>query len=520
MALRSLLTRALMVTILTLPAIPGRGANLEQLLMPGPVSRAHAKTESQCSACHDRTDRSRQRPLCLACHKDVAADLQAHTGFHGRAPVVARGQCVGCHSEHLGRDADIVHLSRVSFDHALTDFPLRGAHARLACESCHRQGSPWRKAPAACAACHRADDAHHGALGSSCATCHEESSWARAHFDHERTRFALRDRHAQLPCASCHAGEHYRDTPLTCTGCHAPDDVHRGSRGEKCGDCHVTSGWKTAKFDHARETGFALLGRHARIACGDCHRSGNLKDPLPKECHGCHRSDDRHAGRFGTDCASCHGNDSWHIANYDHAARHHFALTGPHASLDCHACHTAAVKTQKLGTDCASCHRADDVHGGALGASCERCHDGTHWNENVRFDHDLTAFPLVGLHVVVICAQCHASQRFKDAPTGCVGCHTRNDVHKGALGRDCAACHSPNGWKLWDFDHGAKTRFPLTGAHRSLRCADCHIRPASEVKLSGDCVSCHASDDVHTGQFGRQCERCHSTLTFKGGSAR
>jgi hypothetical protein len=36
------------------------------------------------------------------------------------------------------------------------------------------------------------------------------------------------------------------------------------------------------------------------------------------------------------------------------------------------------------------------------------------------------------------------------------------------------------------------------------------------VKLAGDCASCHARDDVHLGQFGRQCQRCHGSVTFKG----
>ena len=176
------------------------------------------------------------------------------------------------------------------------------------------------------------------------------------------------------------------------------------------------------------------------------------------------------------------------------------------------------MQEQKLGTDCGSCHRADDVHGGALGVGCDRCHQSTAWRE-VRFDHDLTAFPLVGLHVVVTCAQCHESLRFKDAPTGCNGCHAKNDIHKGGLGADCESCHSPNGWNLWSFDHGAKTHFPLDGAHKALRCADCHVKPVEEVKLSRNCVSCHASDDMHAGQFGRQCERCHTTTTFRGGRA-
>jgi hypothetical protein len=337
--------------------------------------------------------------------------------------------------------------------------------------------------------------------------------------DHDRTGFPLRDRHASIPCAACHAGERYRHTPTQCVACHAPDDAHGGSRGPACAGCHGTAGWKTAKFDHARETGFALVGRHARVDCAACHRSGDLKAPVPKVCSGCHAGADNHAGRFGTDCAGCHGTEQWRIDSYDHATRHHFALTGPHAKLDCHVCHTAVATLQKLPLDCGGCHRAQDVHGGALGERCDSCHNGNGWAGGVRFDHDLTSFPLVGMHVLVTCAQCHETQRFKDAPTRCAGCHAAKDVHKGGLGTDCAACHSPNAWNLWKFDHAAATPFALTGAHRGLRCASCHTRPASEVKLAAECASCHQRDDAHGGQFGRQCEHCHNTQTFRGGRA-
>jgi len=29
------------------------------------------------------------------------------------------------------------------------------------------------------------------------------------------------------------------------------------------------------------------------------------------------------------------------------------------------------------------------------------------------------------------------------------------------------------------------------------------------------CVSCHDKDDVHEGEFGRQCDKCHGIDSFK-----
>lgn len=508
---------ALALTMLVGPNIRmAHAADLEKLLMPGDLTTAHSKLEENCSSCHDRSDRKRQTALCLDCHKDVAGDVRLKAGFHGRLPNVATAECKACHSEHLGRKADIVKLLPTSFDHRNTDFPLDGAHQGVTCDSCHVTGKKFRQAAASCGACHKAVDIHRGALGASCGSCHATTSWRGARFDHDKTKFPLRAAHRDTPCAACHIDARYKDTPRRCNACHAPDDVHRGSRGENCGDCHSESGWKNTRFDHAKETGFALLGRHASVDCTGCHRSGRFEDDLPRTCVGCHRASDAHAGRLGDDCAKCHGNDSWTGSPFDHARQTKFALTGSHARLGCHTCHTARVATQKLATDCASCHRGDDVHAGNLKSTCDSCHGTERWRDDLHFDHDLSAFPLLGMHVLVGCGQCHASRTFAGAPRDCIACHQSNDVHKGGLGRDCAACHSTNGWRVWDFDHNVQTRFALTGRHAQLTCADCHRKPAGQVPLPTDCASCHRDADIHLGQFGAQCQRCHTTLTFKG----
>src|ERR1700761_4281911 len=104
--MRASLSRAMLFVLLALSlATAARAANIEKLIMPGPVSKAHAKIEGECSNCHDRADRDRQTTLCLDCHKDIAADITAKSRYHGRMQQAASGQCRGCHTEHLGRDA-------------------------------------------------------------------------------------------------------------------------------------------------------------------------------------------------------------------------------------------------------------------------------------------------------------------------------------------------------------------------------------------------------------------------------
>ena len=499
--------------------LAARGAeavNPETLLMPGKLTAAHAKYEDDCSNCHDRTDRSRQTGLCLACHKDISADVRQHRGYHGQLAAIETTACRACHSEHLGRNADIIKLSREQFNHDRTNYPLKGAHAIVPCASCHQAGQAYRKAPSDCLGCHRKEEPHEGKLGRDCASCHEESAWRRIHYDHNKTAFPLHDRHAEIACAACHFGNRYKDTPKECVACHEPDDVHRGDRGPKCAECHNTKGWKNSKFDHLKETGYALLGVHDRIACNDCHRTGNLKDKIPKDCFGCHQGQDSHAGRLGKECDKCHGNEEWKPSTFDHTRDTKWPLVGKHAKVPCHTCHTALVSTQKLGTECISCHRASDVHLGSLGKECDQCHTPEGWRAHLTFDHDLTRFPLVGLHVAVPCEQCHLTREYRDVGKECIDCHGKDDVHKGNLGKDCNRCHSSNGWRMWEFDQGKETGFALSGAHGKLACEACHRRPPDEVKLKQDCLSCHAKDDVHLGQYGRQCDRCHTTVTWKG----
>jgi len=54
------------------------------------------------------------------------------------------------------------------------------------------------------------------------------------------------------------------------------------------------------------------------------------------------------------------------------------ALDGAHIGLQCVACHTKPVADKiELSSRCADCHRRDDIHGGAFGQDCRRCHNTT-----------------------------------------------------------------------------------------------------------------------------------------------
>ncbi len=483
---------------------------IEKLISPGALSSAHARLEARCEACHTNFKKTAQAQLCKACHKDVASDISAKRGFHGKFPA-ASADCNTCHVEHAGRGKDIVGFNKASFNHAFTDYPLRGKHAGTACASCHAANRKFRDAPRQCAACHKKDDAHRGSLGADCASCHTESGWTEAKFDHGTTRFPLTGAHAGVKCQSCHADGNFAATPVECISCHRKDDAHNGALGPQCANCHTAADWKSTRFDHSR-TGFPLTGRHADVACKTCHVSPAGAVRLATTCIGCHRKDDVHKGANGPECASCHTAVSWKATTFDHS-RTSFPLKGRHAQAACAACHTSPPGQKKLAADCVSCHAKDDRHEGQLGARCAQCHTEDGWKTSVRFDHEFAPFPLIGKHAAVPCASCHATARFKDASTSCASCHTKDDKHQGAFGSDCSTCHNPSDWENWIFNHDTQTSFVLTGAHVRITCSACH--GAGRKKLSSICGDCHAADDAHQGAFGPACGRCHSTDSFR-----
>ena len=78
------LTRAAVAVAILMAASAATAQNLESAVMPGPVIQGHADLEGACQNCHIRFDRAAQPRLCLDCHKPVAADVRAGTGYHGR----------------------------------------------------------------------------------------------------------------------------------------------------------------------------------------------------------------------------------------------------------------------------------------------------------------------------------------------------------------------------------------------------------------------------------------------------
>lgn len=415
---------------------------IESAVMPGKVTAKHAETEKQCRKCHEPFAKAAQDGLCRDCHTDVGTDLDQGRGFHGRNSAVRGVQCRSCHTEHEGRDFDIVRLERQDFDHRLTDLLLRGAHTRATCDGCHVDGVRWRDTPAECNACHRGTrEPHEGALGENCRACHDEEAWTPASFDHQTSAFPLLGRHRDSRCESCHVSRRYASTPTQCVACHARNDKHQGSFTADCAACHTPRAWTGVSFDHARKTRFALSGRHSKVACSACHKPGVPAAGTALTCVACHSRDDAHQGILGTACESCHDPNDWRRPTFDHARDADYALRGRHRDTACTLCHRSLPRHERLSTLCYDCHRDDDVHQLQQGKRCDSCHDESSWSRHVLFDHDTTKFALTNAHSRLVCTQCHRAKSYGDVGRECHDCHKNDTAPCATQGKECKTCH-------------------------------------------------------------------------------
>jgi len=485
---------------------PFRSAKAQ--ISPGPLSKAHQSLTgtTQCASCH-QFGANTPTFRCLDCHKEIAKLLSENRGYHAKLGMKNPNgkDCVRCHLEHNGTDFPLIHweVPVKQFDHKLTGYPLEGKHADVACEKCHmpshissdirallkRQDltKGYLGQSAQCVTCH--EDYHKGQLGKNCESCHNVKDWKAAkEFDHSKTRYPLTGLHAQVKCEACHKPDapggpaRFKDMKFaTCTACHT--DPHHGEfKQQKCEECHTTAGWKKIAsqfaFDHSK-TKYPLEGAHAKVSCVACHAAGDFKKQLAfANCMDCHK--DIHSGQFTErpkkgECSECHTVQGWKPSLFgvkEHASSK-YSLQGKHVTVECARCHIPAGKETLYKVkfaNCSDCHK--DVHDGQFSA-----------------------------------------EPFKDR---CETCHTVADFHRS----------------LYTIAMHRNSKFPLTGAHTAVPCADCHaagkgnrtdkVLPFRYADVS--CTACHA--DPHHGEFKDRmerkrpngtvfgCEACHDTKSW------
>lgn len=115
----------------------------------------------------------------------------------------------------------------------------------------------------------------------------------------------------------------------------------------------------------------------------------------------------------------------------------------------------------------------------------------------------------------MVCEDCHTEGRFAKDEVSCATCHqdAQGELiaeHSAEHGGNCLGCHDGTRYII-EFAHDEV--FPLEAGHDQLGCVDCHQNQVF-AEASRACGSCHAEPGIHAGQFGQECERCHTVVAW------
>ncbi len=429
---------------------------------------AHADFEDQCSLCHQPL-KTTQDELCLECHQGISGQIQDQQGTHGNIPAVS--QCFRCHSEHRGRDFDMLAGALERFDHEGTGFSL-SRHAvdyslrPITCTDCHTREKGFPVQSESCVNCHSTPDSqwiiqHQKDFGSQCLACHDGFD-RMSQFDHAETQFALNGKHAGLVCMDCHhvdqerpSFDQFAQVSKDCAGCHAEPELHYGLFEKECANCHTSDGWENVSwkgeaFEHFGSTGFSLDRHHQDydgrpMRCTSCHQD-SLETFDSQSCVSCHNQQNftqlqMHQEKVGSNCLDCHDGVDRMMA-FDHSST--FQLDGAHERLTCLDCHATGYR--EGSGDCVNCHSEPEIHAGFFGVNCQDCHTTQSWSPALLKNH---IFPLDhGDTGLVACRTCHPD---KFTQYTCYGCHEHQsaEIQSEHLEEgisavelpECARCH-------------------------------------------------------------------------------
>jgi hypothetical protein len=165
----------------------------------------------------------------------------------------------------------------------------------------------------------------HTGFPTTCELCHDTIQWTDATFDHNKTAFPLTGSHTVPPrtCVDCHVNNNYTNLPTACIGCHQTDYNNTSNPGHAaqpqffpttCQNCHSTTNWLNATFNHTQYTPFPINHGNANGVCSTCHTNSN--DYSIFQCTNCHtksQTDGNHQGVNGyvynsVNCYGCHRN--------------------------------------------------------------------------------------------------------------------------------------------------------------------------------------------------------------------
>jgi hypothetical protein len=356
----------------------------------------------QCSGCHSGTTTGLTSD-CVSCHL---------TDYNAAANHAAQSYPTNCEQCH-----NSVNWNEATFDHQNTSFPLTGAHTTTTCQSCHITG--YTGTSTDCFACHTTDfnnttnpDHQTANIPTTCVDCHSTTAWQPALFDHQNTSFPLTGAHTTATCQSCHITG-YTGTSTDCYACHTTDYNNTtnpnhvaASFPTTCVDCHSTTAWELATFDHDNQYFPIYSGKHDGKwnQCSECHTvPNNFAIFSCIDCHEHNRTDtdEHHQGvnnyvYNSINCYDCHPDGQDRPIVFNHTMTE-FPLTGAHTQVECAQCHS--TNQNRLSTDCVACHMQDYLksanpnhQSAGISTDCISCHSINNWSTGIKLFQDDKTF--------------------------------------------------------------------------------------------------------------------------------
>ncbi len=317
------------------------------ILIAGSAGLELVRSQPQfCNSCHEmnfyyqtwQNSTHATKAVCLNCHSQPglqgfisenvrgAEQIAAHFSGNYTVPIqivtrVKNEQCLACHPETRN----------------ITDKTIEAKHGlhmdkNVLCADCHsrlvhnQSGEPRVITTAQCDLCHKA-----------------------------HTNFKLLGVHANLSCDKCHPGDKYAAINPACESCHTVPSNHF-QVAANCAQCHSTAGWKPATFDHSI---FPLAGKHASLACDQCHHG--IYNGTQAMCISCHQPPSSHDG-MDTDCSQCHTPDGFTPANFLHQRVGEHIGGRVERPFSCETCHPVRF----IDASCTGsyCHSSNNARGG------------------------------------------------------------------------------------------------------------------------------------------------------------
>lgn len=240
-----------------------------------------------------------------------------------------------------------------------------------------------------------------------------------------------------------------------------------------CVECHtsesvlLSAGADDATVQTVLLAQDSLMTLHGRLGCVTCHDGIGTTQNVDAAHEGL-VTDPSHPENASTYCMPCHEELPSEFPEH--------SLRAPHDEI------LAGIRRFRSG------EASTDV------CSCSNCHGSVAHSVDPLTNHDTLA------EAMDTCVECHENQDVPDEALSCSGCHVGPHTER----TDCETCHAST--EIWSKIELASHPMPLNGAHATLECYECHVKPDFSNIGGYACADCHTKPHEFGGE---ECLQCH-----------